>query len=107
MTAAALGTTVALETLDGAETIEIRPGTQPGQSIPLSERGVTHLRGAGRGDLHRARRRRRRPTRLDARAGGAAARAGARCAVRSGPTGQFRAGQPGFFSRLRDAFNGR
>ena len=51
MTAAALGTKVPLETLDGLEEVDIRPGTQSGQSIPLHERGVTHLRGGGRGDL--------------------------------------------------------
>ncbi len=33
------------------EEIDIRPGTQSGQSIPLHGRGVTHLRGNGRGDL--------------------------------------------------------
>lgn len=51
MTAASLGTKVPLETLDGLEEVDIRPGTQSGQSIPLHGRGVTHLRGGGRGDL--------------------------------------------------------
>lgn len=51
MTAAALGTQVPLQTLDGPEEVDIRPGTQSGQSIPLHGRGVTHLRGGGRGDL--------------------------------------------------------
>ena len=84
MTAAALGTTVPLETLDGKEEIDIRPGTQSGQSIPLHGRGIPHLRGGGRGDLivHVEV---QTPTKLDPRAGGAAARAGASCAARSGP----------------------
>src|SRR4029078_3517554 len=51
MTAASLGTKVPLETLDGLEEVDIRPATQAGQSIPLHSRGVTHLRGGGRGDL--------------------------------------------------------
>ena len=51
MTAAALGTTVTLQTLDGEERIDIRPGTQPGTILPLRARGVPHLRGVGRGDL--------------------------------------------------------
>jgi molecular chaperone DnaJ len=52
MTAAALGTSIAFETLDGSEEITIRPGTQPGSVITLSARGVPHLRRNGRGDLH-------------------------------------------------------
>jgi len=51
MTAAALGTTVELETLDGAEEIDVRPGTQSGEVVTLRGLGVAHLRGAGRGDL--------------------------------------------------------
>jgi molecular chaperone DnaJ len=53
MTAAALGTTVKLETLDGEETVEVAPGTQSGTVVTLRARGVPHLsRGVGRGDLH-------------------------------------------------------
>ena len=52
MTAAALGTTVKLETLDGEEEIALRAGTQPGHVVTLRARGVPHLRGVGRGDLH-------------------------------------------------------
>lgn len=53
MTAAALGTTVKLETLDGEESIDIEPGTQSGTVVTLRARGVPHLsRGVGRGDLH-------------------------------------------------------
>ena len=53
MTAAALGTTVKLETLDGTETLAVEPGTQSGEVLTLRARGVPHLsRGVGRGDLH-------------------------------------------------------
>jgi molecular chaperone DnaJ len=52
MTAAALGTMLKLETLDGEEELDIAPGTQPEAVITLRARGVPHLRGTGRGDLH-------------------------------------------------------
>ena len=52
MTAAALGCSVPLPTLDGEETLEVRPGTQPGHVITLRGKGVPHLRNEGhRGDL--------------------------------------------------------
>ncbi|NHC12617.1 molecular chaperone DnaJ [Motilibacter deserti] len=105
MTAAALGTRVELETLDGTETIDIRPGTQPGQVIPLHERGVQHLRGAGRGDLliHVDV---QVPTKLDD-SQAELLRQFAASRGEDRPIGQFGPGQQGFFSRLRDAFNGR
>jgi molecular chaperone DnaJ len=52
MTAAALGTSVPLETLDGEETLEVPAGTQPDEVFVLRARGVPHLRGTGRGNLH-------------------------------------------------------
>jgi molecular chaperone DnaJ len=52
MTAAALGTVLKLETLDGEEELDIAPGTQPEAVLTLRARGVPHLRGTGRGDLH-------------------------------------------------------
>jgi len=48
---AALGATVPVATLEGDETIDIERGTQPGTVLRLRQRGVTHLRGRGRGDL--------------------------------------------------------
>ena len=82
MTAAALGTSLTLDTLDGEEKIDIRPGTQPDTVVPLRARGVPHLRGVGRGDLH-VHVSVKTPTRLDDGAGAAAARAGP--AARRGP----------------------
>ncbi len=51
MTAAALGTTLELDTLDGGHTMPVKPGTQSGTAIRVPARGVQHLRGTGRGDL--------------------------------------------------------
>lgn len=51
MTAAALGTSLPLTTLDGEELVEIKPGTQSGSTITLRARGIPHLRSTGRGDL--------------------------------------------------------
>lgn len=51
MTAAALGTTMNLPTLDGEMEIDVPAGTQSGETISLPDKGVTHLRGGGRGAL--------------------------------------------------------
>ncbi|MFD1212499.1 molecular chaperone DnaJ [Arthrobacter sp. GCM10027362] len=51
MTAAALGTTLNLETFDGDQELNLKAGTQSGEVITLRGLGVTHLRGFGRGDL--------------------------------------------------------
>lgn len=105
MTAAALGTSVELETLDGVEAIDVRPGTQSGQVIPLHERGVQHLRGTGRGDLH-VHVEVQTPTKLDPDQEQLLSQL-AELRGEDRPAGVFRAGQQGLFSRLRDAFNGR
>jgi molecular chaperone DnaJ len=52
MTAAALGTVLMLDTLDGPREVDLRPGTQPSQIVSLKGLGVGHLHAAGRGDLH-------------------------------------------------------
>ncbi|MFL5680272.1 MAG: molecular chaperone DnaJ [Chloroflexota bacterium] len=50
---AALGTRIAVPTVDGDEEVEIKAGTQPGTEIRLRGKGVPHIRRAGsRGDLH-------------------------------------------------------
>ncbi len=105
MTAAALGTTVQLETLDGAKDIDVRPGTQSGQVIPLYGLGVTHLRASGRGDLmvHVDV---ETPSRLDERQEQLLTEL-AKLRDEERPAGQFAPGQQGLFSRLKDAFNGR
>jgi molecular chaperone DnaJ len=52
MTAAALGTSVEIETLDGPHQLKIKPGTHSGHIEQLTARGVPHLRGSGRGHLY-------------------------------------------------------
>jgi len=52
MTAAALGTVLEIDTLDGPHEVDLRPGTQPGHVETLRGLGVGHLHGSGRGDLH-------------------------------------------------------
>jgi len=105
MVAAALGATVSVESLDGPSDVDIRPGTQSGQVIPLYSLGVKHLSGSGRGDLiiHVTV---ETPTRLDAEQE-KLLRDLAKLRGEEAPPGKFQPGQQGFFSRLRDAFNGR
>jgi molecular chaperone DnaJ len=51
MTDAILGTKTILKGLDGEVVLEIKPGTQSAEVITIKDRGITHLRGSGRGDL--------------------------------------------------------
>ncbi|MDP1722842.1 MAG: DnaJ C-terminal domain-containing protein [Candidatus Gottesmanbacteria bacterium] len=51
-TQAALGSVVSVPTIDGTLSIRIQPGTQPGTLIRLHGKGVTHIRGSGRGDQY-------------------------------------------------------
>jgi molecular chaperone DnaJ len=51
MTDAIMGTRTTLTALDGDIDIDIRPGIQSTEVITIKDRGVTHLRGSGRGDL--------------------------------------------------------
>jgi len=94
-----------VESLDGPSDVDIRPGTQSGQVIPLYGLGVKHLSGNGRGDLviHVTV---ETPTRLDAEQE-KLLRDLAKLRGEESPPGKFQPGQQGFFSRLRDAFNGR
>jgi len=48
--AAALGTSVSVPTLDGDETVEVRPGTQPGTVVTLRGKGMPSIGRRGRGD---------------------------------------------------------
>ena len=50
--AAALGTVIPLQTLDGEQKIEVRPGTQSGSVQTLRGLGASRLQRSGRGDLH-------------------------------------------------------
>ena len=105
MVAAALGATVSVESLDGPNDVDVRPGTQSGQVLPLYGLGVKHLNGSGRGDLiiHVTV---ETPSRLDPEQE-KLLRDLAKLRGEEAPPGKFQPGQQGFFSRLRDAFNGR
>ena len=114
MTAAALGTTLTLPTLEADVTtdvdsevetqfeLEVRPGTQSGGEQVMRARGVPGLRG-GRGDLvvHLVV---ETPTRLDERQE-ELLRELAALRDEEQPSGQVRAAQRSVFGRLRDAFN--
>ena len=101
MSAAALGTTVELETLDGPRVVEVPAGTQFGERIVLRGLGAPHLRSSGRGDL-RVLVEVHTPTALDERQRDLlrelASVRGEEKVV--GPTADRPAG--GFFTRLRD-----
>jgi len=49
--AAALGTTVDVETLDGPISLDVKAGTQSGSTIAIRGKGMTRLRSSQRGDL--------------------------------------------------------
>jgi molecular chaperone DnaJ len=105
MAAAALGATLSVQSLDGPRDVDVRPGTQSGQVIPLYGLGTSHLNDSGRGDLiiHVTV---ETPTKLDAEQENLL-RELAKLRGEEAPPGRFAPGQQGFFSRLRDAFNGR
>ncbi|WP_363326394.1 molecular chaperone DnaJ [Haloactinopolyspora sp.] len=103
MTAAALGTSVELETFDGPATIEIRPGAQHGEEVRLSARGVPKLRGTGRGDLI-VRLDVQTPTKLDHRQEELLRELAALRNEESVPGPVSGESNGNFFSRIRDAF---
>ncbi len=105
MVAAALGASLQVQTLDGPASLDIRPGTQSGQAIPLYGQGTGRLNTSGRGDLiiHVTV---ETPSKLDAEQE-ELLRQLAKLRGEEAPPGKFAPGQQGFFSRLRDAFNGR
>ena len=109
MTAAALGTTVMLETLDGTEEVRVEPGTQCATVLTLRGRGMPRLRSTGRaegrGDLF-VHLDVVTPTRLDPRQIELLRElAMLRGEEQAELTANGRAG--GLFSRLRDSLGGR
>ena len=48
---AALGDSIEIPTLDGNKTLEIKPGTQSGDTYLFRGEGIPHLHGYGKGDL--------------------------------------------------------
>ncbi len=51
MTAAALGTVLKVETFDGEREVDVRPGTQSGETVKIKSLGVNRLQRTGRGNL--------------------------------------------------------
>ncbi len=104
MTAAALGITVSIETLDGPRPVELRPGTQSGAITTLPDLGVTHLRSPGRGDLvvhvEVAT-----PTRLEPEQEDLLRKLASLRGEDGPDVGTVTGQRTGFFGRLRDAFN--
>ena len=105
MTAAALGTVLMLDTLDGPREIDLRPGTQPAQVITMRGLGVGHLHVGGRGDLHvhvdvQV------PTGLDDEQTELLARLAA-LRGEERPEARLAAANPGVFAKLRDKLAGR
>jgi molecular chaperone DnaJ len=105
MTAAALGSTLKLDTFDGSHELEVKRGTQAGDAMTLRGLGVTHLRGTGRGDLI-VHANVQTPTRLDDEQEDllrrlASLRGEERPEGRLAPAGQ------GLFGKLRDAFKAK
>ncbi len=107
MTAAALGTALKLTTLDGEAEVLIGRGTQPGHIVTLKARGVPHLRGSGRGDLH-VHVEVKTPTKLDDRQE-RLLRELAGMRGEEQPATEFSRPEAsgGLFSRIKDAFAGR
>jgi len=105
MTAAALGTVLALDTLDGTQEVDIRPGTQSGEVVTLRGLGVGHLHSGGRGDLN-VQVEVQVPTKLDEEQE-RLLRELATARGEERPESRLSPAQPGVFSRLKDKFAGR
>lgn len=102
MTAAALGTRLTVDTLDGQESVDVHAGTQPGSTLRIRGAGVPRLRGGdARGDLY-VHLDIRTPTKLDAEQEQLLHQL---AELREEEIVEPARGN-GFFSRMRDAFNG-
>ena len=102
MADAILGATASLVSLDGEIPIDVKAGTQSGDVVTIKDRGIQHLRGAGRGDL-RIGVQVVTPQRLNSRESDLIRQfAGSR---RDAPP-KFAQFQQGLFAKLRDRFTG-
>jgi molecular chaperone DnaJ len=105
MTAAALGTVLTLDTLDGPQEVDLRPGTQPSQIVTLKGLGVGHLHTGGRGDLN-VHIEVQVPTGLDDEQSELLRKLAA-LRDEERPEARLAATNPGMFSKLRDKLAGR
>lgn len=102
MTQAALGTKLNVHTLDDQVEIDVAPGTQPGTVKKVRGQGVPKLRGGGaRGDLY-VELDVRTPTKIDTEQEDLLRKL---ASLRDEEIREVKSGS-GFFSRMRDAFNG-
>ena len=102
MTDAILGTTATVKALDGDIEVELRPGVQSAEIVTVKDRGVTRLRGNGRGDL-RIGVQVVTPTRLDHKERELIEQFAARHTAPAPSLSQF---QQGMFAKLRERFLG-
>ena len=104
MTAAALGTRLTIKTLDGEETVDVRPGTQPGSHRCGSAARACRTCAAPAGATCTC-------TSTCGRRPSSTARRGADAArlrrTRGEEVAELSRKQGGFFSLMRDAFNGQ
>jgi molecular chaperone DnaJ len=104
MTAAALGTSLTLDTLDGPVPLDIRAGTQSGETLTVRGHGAARLRSAGRGDLH-VHLSVQTPTKLDAQQEELLRQLADLRSESSMQVGQSQEPAGGLFSRIKDAFS--
>ena len=97
---AVLGTEVKLDGLDGEIEVNIKPGIQSGEVLTVRDRGITSLRGSGRGDL-RLGIQVVTPTKLS---GAEQTLMKQLAAVRKSKQPHFAEFQQGLFAKLRDRF---
>ena len=102
MTDAVLGTTAKLAALDGEVEIDVHAGVQSAEVITVPGRGITRLRGTGRGDL-RIGVQVVTPTKLDAKATELVRQLAGRSKQKPPQFAHF---QQGLFAKLRDRFLG-
>ena len=102
MTDAIFGTEAAIPGLDGNVDVEVRAGAQSGEVLTIKGRGITKLRGSGRGDL-RIGLQVVTPTKLDHKER-ELMEAFAKGRKQHGP--QLASFHQGIFSKLRDRFRG-
>lgn len=106
MTAAALGTRVPIQTLDGEREVDVVAGTQPGHTITLRGLGAARLRSGARGDLH-VHLRVEVPTKLDAEQTALLEQLAKLRAEDTVQVGEGDQPTPGLFNRLKDAFTSK
>jgi molecular chaperone DnaJ len=102
MTDAILGAHTTVPALDGDVEVEVRPGLQSGEILTVKDRGVTRLRGAGRGDL-KIGVQVVTPTRLSSKERDLMQQF---AASKKAPAPELTHFQQGLFARLRDRFLG-